>query len=199
MTAQTGEPDPNDGRLRVRELYELDLMSSDLVVLCACDTQGQDTHPGDDQVSLARAALHAGAPSVVSTLWTVAEGPAMELMEAFYAEIHDGYGKAEALRRAQLHVRRHGFGRTRADWAAFILSGDGGRTRYSPAITSDERQALYAVGLATSAAGLLCAMEPESCGAAAPRMALPSVDEALDTVWPWLPLPELWSTAVRAP
>ena len=83
-----------DGRLEVHEVFDLTL-NADLVVLSACQTglgSGRlaDVPPGDDWVSLTRAFLHAGARSVVATLWTVDDRATAALMEEF----HKAYGRS---------------------------------------------------------------------------------------------------------
>jgi CHAT domain-containing protein len=126
----------DDGRLTVREIYGLDLQQADLVVLSACETQIDDTgivhgqlsvDSGDEIIGLTRAFFYAGTPSVVSTLWRVDDETSGLLMERFYTHLHDGMGKAEALRQAQMDVR--------ADypnpyyWAGYVLSGEAGELK----------------------------------------------------------------------
>jgi len=55
----------------VREVYGLDLAETDLVVLSACETALGGLSDGDDVVGLTRAFLAAGAPAVVTTLWSI--------------------------------------------------------------------------------------------------------------------------------
>lgn len=117
--------DQNDGHLETREIYRLPLQNADLVVLSACETQLGAISSGDEVVSLTRAFLYAGSPTVVASLWAVDDRATELLMEKFYAKLNSGAGKAEALRQAQLEVR--------ADypnpyyWAAFVLNGDPGK------------------------------------------------------------------------
>jgi CHAT domain-containing protein len=93
-----------DGRLTVRELYDLRL-SADLVVLSACRTA---TGPvsGDGIAGLSRAFFYAGTPTVVATLWDVADDPSATLMSTFYRNWRAGADKDAALRRAQLALIR---------------------------------------------------------------------------------------------
>jgi tetratricopeptide (TPR) repeat protein len=98
----------------------------DMVCLSACESGLSRVRRGDELVGLTRAFMYAGAPALVSTLWRVDECSTLILMERFYREAQAGVGFAEALRRAQLHLRAQtGF----ADpyyWAPFILIGDHG-------------------------------------------------------------------------
>jgi CHAT domain-containing protein/Tfp pilus assembly protein PilF len=123
----------DDGRLTVREIYALDLQQADLVVLSACETQIDDTgivhgqlsvDSGDEIIGLTRAFFYAGTPSVVSTLWRVDDESSALLMERFYTHLHDGMGKSEALRQAQMDVREQH--PNPYYWAGYVLSGDGG-------------------------------------------------------------------------
>jgi CHAT domain-containing protein len=90
----------DDGRLTAREIYDIQL-NADLVVLSACRT-GLGAVSGDGVIGLARAFLYAGTPSVVATLWDVADEPAARLMPSLYRSLKRVPDKAQALRRAQL-------------------------------------------------------------------------------------------------
>ena len=94
-----------DGRLEVHEVFGLSL-NADLVVLSACQTglgSGRlaDVPEGDDWVSLTRAFLHAGAHTVVATLWTVDDRATAVLMEEFYKAYRTGQQPSRALAGAQ--------------------------------------------------------------------------------------------------
>ena len=92
-----------------------------LLVLSACETA-----VGDDQASmgLAGAAVQAGAPSVLASLWQVDDAGTSMLMRAFYDNLASGMSKSAALREAQLAMIRSGG--DEADpyvWSAFVLLG----------------------------------------------------------------------------
>jgi len=111
----------NDGRLSVAELYGLRL-NADLVTLSGCKTALGKVANGDDVVGFTRGLLYAGTSSIVSGLWNVPDKATRDLMVAFYRNLAD-VDKQEALRRAQLQVKR-----TRPHpyyWAAFVLTGRG--------------------------------------------------------------------------
>lgn len=126
-------PDPehdgpdDDGNLEVHEiLSQLDLGSVRLVVLSACSTALGETSGGDEIVGLSRAFLHAGASSVISTLWNVDDAASTELMIVFYRHLVQGKPVAEALRAAQLALlRQPRFAEPRL-WAAFVFTGSPG-------------------------------------------------------------------------
>ena len=107
-----------DGKWTVEEIFDIDLQAN-LVVLSACETglaggyagrhtdlaggQAAKLPQADDFVGLTRAFMYAGAPSVVGSLWKVADNSAVALMTAFFTNWKQkGMDKAEALREAQL-------------------------------------------------------------------------------------------------
>jgi len=125
------------GLLTAGEVYGLRL-SADLVVLSACRSGGGRV-TGDGVATFARAFLYAGTPSLVVSLWDVADEPASRLLPAFYRNWMGGASKARSLRRAQLRLLadlRAGTVRveTKAGpiilpenprfWAGFILIGE---------------------------------------------------------------------------
>jgi CHAT domain-containing protein/Tfp pilus assembly protein PilF len=121
--------------LEVREVYDLDLSKASLVVLSACETQLGAQGKGDDIVGLNRAFIYAGTPSVIASLWTVDDESTRFLMEAFYTHLKAGMSKAGALRAAQSDTRKqyqHPY-----HWAAFVLTGDPGRSaqRRKPSVS----------------------------------------------------------------
>ncbi len=90
------------GRLTAEAIYRLRL-DADLVVLSACRSGGAITS-GDGVAALARAFFYAGAPSLVVSLWDVADQPTSRLLPAFYRHWFQGTDKAHALRAAQLQL-----------------------------------------------------------------------------------------------
>jgi CHAT domain-containing protein len=96
----------SNGRLTAEEVYSLDL-NANLVVLSACRT-GLGRISGDGVAGLVRAFFYAGAASVVSTLWDVADQPTVQLVGEFYRSLiaNGRYDKSDALREAQVHLLR---------------------------------------------------------------------------------------------
>ena len=96
-----------DGTLRQHEIVGMQCHST-LVTLSACETARADTltQPGDDFAGLVGAFFRAGCPSVVASLWPVADAVAVTLAEKFYNALKiDRLNIAEALRQAQLAVK----------------------------------------------------------------------------------------------
>jgi CHAT domain-containing protein len=116
--------EPRDGFLRLPDIYAMQL-SADVVVLSACQTAlGRDVR-GEGLVGLSRGFLHAGARSVVSTLWEVRDRQTSELMTRFYqAMLRDGRTPSAALREAQLRTLRDPASSAPFYWAGFVLNGD---------------------------------------------------------------------------
>jgi CHAT domain-containing protein/tetratricopeptide (TPR) repeat protein len=132
-----GTTGASDGRLTAAEIYALSLQA-DLVVLSACRS-GLGRVSGDGMMGLTRALFYAGAPTVVATLWDVADEPAVHLMPRFYQLMDRFRLRSRALRHAQLQM----LGDLRAGriqvttpagrlplpehpafWASFVLQGE---------------------------------------------------------------------------
>jgi len=108
--------DPNDptkdGLLTAEDVLGLSL-DADVVTLSACDTAVGKESGGEGMVGLTRAFMFAGTPTVVSSLWPVADDSTRELMERFYTNMKTGQDKAEAMRQAQLSLAAD-----HPDWAS---------------------------------------------------------------------------------
>jgi CHAT domain-containing protein len=109
----------SDGRLTVSDLYSLRL-DADLVTLSACQTALGEVMTGDDVIGLERGFLYAGARSIISSLWSVADLQTEKLMIAFYQNLAH-FDKREALRLAQIETRKT-YSSPRF-WAAFQITG----------------------------------------------------------------------------
>jgi len=94
-----------DEALTALDVLEHLHLCCDLVILSACESGLSRVRRGDELIGLMRAFMHAGAPALVSTLWRVDERSTLILMERFYREIQAGMSLAQALKRAQLHLK----------------------------------------------------------------------------------------------
>lgn len=112
-----------DGLLEAGEISRLRL-DADLVVVSACQTGRGKLLSGEGIVGLSRSFLHAGARSVVVSLWNVSDIATGQLMKAFYQQMTGGQTNAGALRRAKLQMLGSGK-ETRHPyyWASFIMVG----------------------------------------------------------------------------
>ena len=115
---------PEDGFLRVNDIYNLRL-AADLVVLSACQTGLGKEVRGEGLMGLTRAFLYAGAPRVIVSLWNVNDRATADLMVIFYRRmLRDHESPAEALRQAQLELRKQKQWESPYYWAAFVEHGD---------------------------------------------------------------------------
>jgi CHAT domain-containing protein len=110
-----------DSNLNFYSLLDLKL-SADLVTLSACHTGVNKVFPGDELHGLMRGFLHAGAPSLVASLWATSDSSTAVLMREMYSRISEGASKSAALRSAQLAVKDE-YGHPYY-WAPFILMGN---------------------------------------------------------------------------
>lgn len=117
-------PEFEDGILTAQDASGLDLLSTDMVVLSACQTGLGDIKVGEGVFGLRRAFLLAGAKTLVMSLWKIPDEETRMLMEGFYKRILEGTPRAEALRESQLEVRA--VAAEPLFWGAFISQGDPG-------------------------------------------------------------------------
>jgi CHAT domain-containing protein/tetratricopeptide (TPR) repeat protein len=95
----------NGDGITATDLLEMKI-DAELAVLSACRTaEGRITY-GNDVVGITRALLLSGVRNLVVTLWRVDDLGTPLLMQHFYELLKDGRGIADALRTAQLWLRR---------------------------------------------------------------------------------------------
>jgi CHAT domain-containing protein/Flp pilus assembly protein TadD len=117
--------DQNDGLLQARELLRLTLRA-DLAVLSACQTGHGAVYPGEGVVGLSWAFLFAGCPASVVSRWMVNSRGTADVMVPFHRQlVGHNVSAAEALRRAELAVRRQPQYQHPYYWAAFQVVGVG--------------------------------------------------------------------------
>ncbi len=85
-----GAGEGGTGALSVSEIYDLDLAQARLIVLSACETQLGPCSKGDDIIGLNRAFTYAGAPTVITSLWSVDDESTNILMKEFYKNLKQG-------------------------------------------------------------------------------------------------------------
>ena len=109
------------GRVTALKLSGLNLKSTDLVVLSACDTGVVDINNTDSISGLGKAFIQAGAKDVVMSLWSVDDNATKELMVSFYEQIKEKPNYALALKEAKLKMideNMHPF-----YWGGFVMLG----------------------------------------------------------------------------
>ena len=90
------------GSFEVRSIASLRLRHTRAVILAACGMARGQHRGGEESISIARAFLAAGAPSVVATLWPIDDDPAAEFFPRLHHYLADGLSPADAVRAAQL-------------------------------------------------------------------------------------------------
>ncbi|MDW8239061.1 MAG: CHAT domain-containing protein [Acidobacteriota bacterium] len=120
-------PGHRDGLLQIIELYSMQLSQTSLVVLSACNSALGDFFSGEGLVGLTRPFIRAGVPTLVSSLWPIADSPTtVELMTVFHQRWRSGASAAAALRAAQTNIlsgpaaNQHPY-----YWAPFLVVGSG--------------------------------------------------------------------------
>jgi CHAT domain-containing protein len=117
-------PEAEDGILNAEDVSGLDLSSTALVVLSACETGVGAVHVGEGVFGLRRVFAVAGARTLVMSLWKVPDLQTQALMIDFYRRLARGESRLDALREAQLSLKA-----VCPDlffWGAFICQGDPG-------------------------------------------------------------------------
>jgi CHAT domain-containing protein len=107
----------SDGWVRLADLLTLEL-DADLVCLSACQSGLVGVGGGDEMVGLCRGFLHAGARSLLVSLWAVEDRATAGLMRSVYGALRRGVDPALALALAMREARRthdHPF-----HWAPFV-------------------------------------------------------------------------------
>ncbi|MEM8528529.1 MAG: CHAT domain-containing tetratricopeptide repeat protein, partial [Bacteroidota bacterium] len=115
-----------DDYITVNEIYNLPIRA-DLTVLSACETGVGKFKRGEGLLSLARAFMYAGCPSLVTSLWQVNDQKTASLMINFYGELANGRTKAKALQIAQINYLNNISTAQAAHpfyWAAFVQTGN---------------------------------------------------------------------------
>ncbi|MBW4499519.1 MAG: CHAT domain-containing protein [Scytonema hyalinum WJT4-NPBG1] len=115
---------PQNGFLRLRDIFNLNL-PAELVVLSACQTgQGQEVK-GEGIIGLTRGFMYAGAARVLVSLWKVDDQATAELMKRFYrGMLQEKLTPAAALRQAQMEMSQIPQWSSPYYWAAFVLQGE---------------------------------------------------------------------------
>jgi CHAT domain-containing protein/tetratricopeptide (TPR) repeat protein len=127
LLAFTDAPEDSleDNRLYAYEIYNLKL-NADMAVLSSCNSGFGKMQKGEGMMSLARGFIYAGCPSIVMTLWQVADKSSSELMTSFYKYLRKGKSKQEAMRHAKIDYLENSDNLTSNPyfWSGFVVLGD---------------------------------------------------------------------------
>jgi CHAT domain-containing protein len=140
-----GASDGEDGLLQSREIYQLPIAGS-LVMLSGCRTADGQVSGAEGLRSLARAFLQAGGRTVVGSLWDLPDRGAARMIATFYTQLDQGRDAGAALRTAKLSLAGNDPYASSHAWAALVLQGD-------PSVRMDRGEAgsirAVPVGMAT--------------------------------------------------
>jgi CHAT domain-containing protein/tetratricopeptide (TPR) repeat protein len=117
-----------DGILTAFEASGLNLVGTELVALSACESGVGQVKNGEGVYGLRRAFQHAGARTIVMSLWKVPDQETRELMDNFYSNWSIGLSKKRALHGSILYLIKTNREKTMVAhpflWGGFILAGD---------------------------------------------------------------------------
>jgi CHAT domain-containing protein len=146
-----------DGILTALEASSLDLRGTKLVVLSACETGLGDVLNGEGVYGLRRALFVAGAETLVTSFWKVADEETRDLMVGYYERLQSGAGRSAALREAQLAMLGQKGTAHPYFWASFGVFGDPSPLGKDPVVAVASNKILAKPGVvAPGARGCAC-------------------------------------------
>ena len=114
--------DVEDGLLQIREIVELDLNGS-VVVLTGCRSASGSLLAGEGPLGLARGFFQAGAHAVVGSVWPLRDDDAERFAVEFGLALARGESVAAAVQHSQLV--RIAAGDPAEAWAGMVVLGNG--------------------------------------------------------------------------
>jgi Uncharacterized protein conserved in bacteria len=91
-----------ENNLYLDELYGLNMDSTDLVIMSACETGAGQLLGSEGVISLSRGFTYAGCLSIVNSLWKADDQATADILKRFHAYLQEGYSKSKALQMAKL-------------------------------------------------------------------------------------------------
>lgn len=128
-----------ENNLYLDELYGLNMDSTDLVIMSACETGAGQLLGSEGVISLSRGFTYAGCLSIVNSLWKADDQATADILKRFHAYLQEGYSKSKALQMAKLdYINSDVISKTPDYWGHLILIGDSKKiplkNGYSPMI-----------------------------------------------------------------
>jgi len=118
-----GETD--DDNLYLPELYGLNMDSTELVILSACESGKGETVDNEGIISLSRGFMYAGCASTVNSLWKADDESTAFILSRFHVYLERGLSKSVALQKAKLdYIHSNAVYITPNYWAHLILIGN---------------------------------------------------------------------------
>lgn len=115
-----------DENLTMGDLNALQI-NADLAVLTACKTGDGQLKNGEGVMSLSRAFIYAGCPSVVMGLWSLPDEQTAKLSELFFINLKNGMSKHKALQQAKLSYLQnptYDFAAHPFYWGGLVVTGN---------------------------------------------------------------------------
>lgn len=114
-----------EDNLYLDELYGLNMDSTDLVIISACETGTGQLIGSEGVISLSRGFTYAGCNSVINSLWKADDQATANILKRFHEYLQKGYDKSKALQLAKLdYIKSDAVHKTPDFWAHLILIGD---------------------------------------------------------------------------
>lgn len=111
--------------LFLEELYGLNMDSTKLVIISACETGRGELVNSEGVISLARAFLYAGCSSTINSLWKADDESTSAILKKFHTYLQEGYSKSKALQLAKLdYIKGNSLYKSPNYWSHLILIGD---------------------------------------------------------------------------
>jgi CHAT domain-containing protein/tetratricopeptide (TPR) repeat protein len=115
----------DDDNLYLPELYGLNMDSTELVILSACESGKGETVDNEGIISLSRGFMYAGCASTVNSLWKADDESTAFILSRFHVYLERGLSKSVALQKAKLdYIHSNAVYITPNYWAHLILIGN---------------------------------------------------------------------------
>jgi len=117
--------DSAEGKLYLEELYGVEMDSTALVIISACESGDGQLINSEGVISLSRGFAYAGCKSMVTSLWKANDRSTAIIIRKFHEYLQHGYSRSEALQKAKLdYIKSEAVHKTPNYWAHLILIGD---------------------------------------------------------------------------
>lgn len=99
-------PGNQDYKLYAREIYDLRLDSTQLIILSACETGTGQLVKGEGLMSLSRAFTYAGCPNIITSLWKAEDRATAFITGRLHTYMEKKMARDEALQAAKIDLLR---------------------------------------------------------------------------------------------
>lgn len=93
-----------DYKLYAQEIYDMNLDSTQLIILSACETGTGQLVRGEGLMSLSRAFAYAGCPNIITSLWKAEDKTTAFITQRLHHYLEEGLPKDKALQQAKLDL-----------------------------------------------------------------------------------------------